>query len=632
MANQLREQSMTTEPTSKSFKEEISLELATIDDFESAEHSSLLKLTDSFEFYTMQQKFREQASLAKATCRLGASRAYSVLEVICGFHFSPERSDIFSPQMRLDDRRTLIPSDFTGEQMDVLTAIAEEIDHPLLKARIADLVWHQRRKQHALALLAADSYCHAVDFFLDDKLSYSYEPGAVIPVKIVELIERSFQIVAGARIKTLSDDIRKTWSRAHQIALDKTQIMAYCKLSFLGQSQGLLEWQALATEAETLAVQIETTEYPAAVQKLWELAAHGYAKAQDKLSSLRCKTRSVDQTLRMRETVSSAMAKAYWTRHAIGELRSIGGLSERIEFLKEELQNYEGDATSEFVEFEIPVEIKDLQQEVVDDFQQREISDMLYQLAFIATLPKKIELHANCLKRVNKSFLSSIFSKSYSDTEGKVIAESPSYQMGKAPPPEWFDHESLTELNQYYFHIVNGLVKPACLTIMNNYALDDRHLMPIVHTSVFVPPGHEQIFALGFSRMIQGDMMSACHLLIPNMENSLRHLLKNSRQNTARMKPDLTQEDQSISIIFNNKKAELEKVIGIDTTYIINLLFNLKGGPMLRHEIAHGKLTAGTCFSPASIYACWLMYSLTMIPLRRCWQSHIEPALKELIC
>ncbi len=57
----------------------------------------------------------------------------------------------------------------------------------------------------------------------------------------------------------------------------------------------------------------------------------------------------------------------------------------------------------------------------------------------------------------------------------------------------------------------------------------------------------------------------------------------------------MLQEDWSLSGLLSNRREQLESVFGLDLIYTIDLLFNFKGGPCLRHEIAHGKLVPATC-------------------------------------
>jgi hypothetical protein len=105
-------------------------------------------------------------------------------------------------------------------------------------------------------------------------------------------------------------------------------------------------------------------------------------------------------------------------------------------------------------------------------------------------------------------------------------------------------------------------------------------------------------------------MVSACHLLFPQLENSLRHVLSDAGIDTSKLDEEMLQEDRSLSGLLSNRREQLESVFGLDLIYTNDLLFNFKGGPCLRHEIAHGKLAPGACYLHSSIYACWLMYCL----------------------
>lgn len=153
--------------------------------------------------------------------------------------------------------------------------------------------------------------------------------------------------------------------------------------------------------------------------------------------------------------------------------------------------------------------------------------------------------------------------------------------------------------------------------------------MPIISMSPFVPTGHEHLMALGFTRFFQGDYASAAYLLIPQLENSLRFVLLNSNRETSKIKPDLLQEDRSLSGLLQSLKPELEEIFGADLVNEIDLLFNFRAGPALRHEVAHGKLTSGACYHPSAIYACWLMYRLTCLPLVREWKAQVAPAIEQ---
>ena len=64
---------------------------------------------------------------------------------------------------------------------------------------------------------------------------------------------------------------------------------------------------------------------------------------------------------------------------------------------------------------------------------------------------------------------------------------------------------------------------------MSEHPLDQSHFGPIVAMSPFVPADRTDLYALGFARYVNGDFISALHILVPQLENSLRYVLKLGR-------------------------------------------------------------------------------------------------------
>lgn len=612
--------------------ETFQLDFASVEDFKQTKIDRLLETIDTLEFYALDSQFSALAKEALAEGRHGAYRAYRLLMVVCSFHFSVDRQDAFGPRLVRDGMRTPIPADIAGEQSEVLSSIADMIDHPLLRARVADVAWYNHRRLHTSAVSAINAYCQAIESYLDDELSFRYEPPSGLSAKVVNLLDRVFQIVAttGKR-KTPPEIATDTWKALYLHAVKQRCYRSFDRLARLGQAFNLVEWAHVAQDAEKLATQAKPGEFPMALKDIWELAAlaHHHCKNQDDFK--RCKLKSIEQTLKMREGVESNMAKASWTRDAIRELRSVPGMQEKLELLKAELLEQQAQAAHEFSPFHMPLDLSEERQGTIDVFKNLTLPEFFYRFAHICEVPEKIALHTLVIRERSDSFLSDLFNgRIYTDPLGRVINQAPTINLNETPPPEWYDHESLSHLAMHYHLAVESRVKPAAQTLMTKFALDDRHLMAIVSASQFVQPGFEHIYALGLARFFQGDTISACHLLFPQLENSLRHVLSDAGIDTSKLDEEMLQEDRSLSGLLNNRRDHLESIFGVDLIYTIDLLFNLKGGPCLRHELAHGKLASGACYLPSSIYACWLMYYLVCLPLLRSWKTHVAPQLELL--
>lgn len=606
------------------------LEFASVDDFQHTEINRLLKTVDTLDFYSFDSELSSRSRQALANKNYSGYRAYRVLMVVCSYHFSVDRQDAFGPRLIRDGMRTPIPADIAGEQSQALATIAEMIDHPLLRARVADVAWYNLRNLHRSAGLAIASYCQTIEFYLDDKLSFRYEPPSGLSSKVVDLIERAFHIVASTgKRKTPPEIVITTWHRLYTHAQKLRCLTSLDRLARLGQSFNLIEWAQVAQDAEKSANAAVAGEYAMAVKAVWELAALAHHQSKDHAGFKRCKLMSIEQTLKMREGVDSFMARASWTRDAIRELRAIPGMQAELEALKAELLELQAQAAHEFSSFQIPMDLSEERQGTINIFKNLTLPEFFYTFARICEVPEKMALHTDIIHGRSDSFLSDLFNgQIYTDALGRVVTQAPTINLNDTPPPEWYDHESLRYLDIQYQMWVESRIKPAARTLMTKFAVDDRHLMAIVSASPFVPSGFEGVYALGLARFLQGDMMSACHLLLPQLENSLRHVLSDAGIDTSKLDEELLQEDRSLSGLLSNRREQLESVFGIDLIYTIDLLFNLKGGPCLRHEIAHGKLASDACYLHSSIYACWLMYYLMCLPLQRCWSTHVAPHLE----
>lgn len=608
------------------------LEFASVNDFQQTEIRQLLETVDTLDFYSFDSELSARSRRALANKNYGGYRAYRVLMVVCSFHFSVDRQDAFGPRLIRDGMRTSIPADIAGEQSQALATIAEMIDHPLLRARVADVSWYNHRNLHQSAVLAINSYCQTIEFYLDDKLSFRYEPPSGLSSKVVDLIERAFHIVAGTgKRKTPPEIVIATWNRLYTHAEKLRCFTSLDRLARLGQSFSLIEWAQVAQDAERSANAAAASDYAMAVKVVWELAALAHHQSKDHPGFKRCKLKSIEQTLRMREGVDSFMARASWTRDAIRELRAIPGMQAELEALKTELLELQAQAAHEFSPFQIPMDLSEERQGTIDVFKDLTLPEFFYTFARICEVPEKMALHTDIIRDRSDSLLSDLFNgQIYTDVLGRVVTQAPTINLDDTPPPEWYDHESLRYLDIQYQMWVESRVKPAAQTLMTKFAVDDGHLMAIVSASPFVPSGFERIYALGLARFLQGDMVSACHLLFPQLENSLRHVLSDAGIDTSKLDEELLQEDRSLSGLLSNRREQLESVFGVDLIYTIDLLFNLKGGPCLRHEMAHGKLASGACYLHSSIYACWLMYYLMCLPLLQCWSTHVAPQLERV--
>lgn len=176
---------------------------------------------------------------------------------------------------------------------------------------------------------------------------------------------------------------------------------------------------------------------------------------------------------------------------------------------------------------------------------------------------------------------------------------------------------------------VSGAIEPARRLIMAEHPLRTQHLLALAKMSAFVPSGYEEIYAQGFARFFGGDFISALHILAPQLENSLRHVLKQAAIDPSTIQSDMTQESRTISVMLEKDRAALEKIFGPAIVFEIENIFDFRGGPRIRHYVAHGLMPAASFYSHDAIYACWFIFRLCCLPIFPHWK-HVAKAFEDL--
>ena len=156
---------------------------------------------------------------------------------------------------------------------------------------------------------------------------------------------------------------------------------------------------------------------------------------------------------------------------------------------------------------------------------------------------------------------------------------------------------------------------------MLEHPLGETVIALICHHSVFVPNDRQALFVSGLIHFLQGDMIAALHTLLPQCENSLRHVLRLRGHDVVKLNEDMTQEDMGLTQLVMRLRPELEAIFGDAMIADIENILVYRGGPQLRDRTTHGLVSQWEPFGEDAIYACWLMYQLCCIPLLPCWDQ-----------
>jgi hypothetical protein len=225
-------------------------------------------------------------------------------------------------------------------------------------------------------------------------------------------------------------------------------------------------------------------------------------------------------------------------------------------------------------------------------------------------------LRENAMRSIREHPLSSLLDVSHHDSEGKVVHRSAGAGLGDGADESAIQRSIAQDESIRRQISAQGTIEAALQVLMREHYLSDDVLVWLLSHSPFVPRDLVRTFGRGFACFFQGDFVAALYILTPLLENSLRHVLKAwGHDVTVFDDATQTQEDRTISSLFEQMRTELDAVFGTAITTDIENVFLKPPGPRLRHAVAHGLLHDAAPYGPDAIYGCWLIFQLCLLPL-----------------
>lgn len=611
-------------------REEEIATLVTPDEFASVDLAALLSDLQSADDHAVEDRLFSCANAADEKGEISKARVCRLLAQILSIAIKIDTpSNPFGPMIIMDGKRSLIPDDLAGEQTAILATLAPALPHRSLRAKVGDVAFYNQRKHHAAAAAAIVAYCEIARGRLTDTIAPRFpELGNSIRDVVAPLTRATYLMRLTRKRGDVPSEVRQALEECYALARDGVHYLAFTEIAEIGWRHSLLTPDAIAADAEAIASAAPPGTYPEAVKRVWILAGECHAALGNDNASNRCYIEAAEQTLKMRDESDQASVKAHWTKAAIGELRALKGVNSRVAVLRDELRQFQAASLDDLSSFFTPIDLSEDHAAIERIFDGICFSDACLHFANMAAPPSVKELHETVLELARKNPLSASISASYYDNEGKETARVEAMPFDQDPSQDWYKAKSIEHLNIAMLQQVRGKIEVARAMVMNRWPVQDRHLLPIVEHSPFIPVGRHAIYLRGFACMFQGDYLTACHLLFPQLENSLRHVLMLHNQDPSKIEQDLIQGDRTLSTMLDINRDELELIFGEDTVHQIDILFNFRPGPSLRNEQAHGKLPVGAFHHDPAKYACWFTFCLVTGPLFRVWKERIAPLLE----
>lgn len=532
-------------------------------------------------------------------------------------------NSVFEPMAIFGNKRSLLPEDFDSRLNDYIIELSTRIENPFLLSRICDVIWTNNKAKKDSAILAIESYAEMIDKAtaylkaIKETKETKEDSRLNIFIFIKEYVARALFISScvyprksegNKHIKTAITSLYETQNEL--LVFEGFNNLTWVMMQYLGDTDKL----KYAVNAELMAKAHTGKTYFEAVKNLYETAARIYEKNSKNNEAKRCRISAAKITIDVVNSHNEPMLKASWLRTAIAELRKLGE-KELISDLKEQLAEAREESLNSYASLSSPIDITDEVNNTLDNLANRKLSSILKYLMRETPIENISNIREEVSRISEIGFFSRFFASETMDEAGRRIhRDKPLDDVNKMTDDDAINHH-MRHITITHDLFIKAAFEPARFVIIQEHNLTLNTFNKFAAYSPFIKDEHANIFALGFYRLFQGDYMGASYLLIPQMEGILRHAYEVSGKDSTRYLDKGIEESTSISILLDKCREDIDSIFTKDIALTIDILFNRKNGPSLRHRLAHGNLYDGLCFSESTTYACFLTFYVCALPL-----------------
>lgn len=522
----------------------------------------------------------------------------------------------FTPAMQFDQKRSVVPADLEKEELRLLARIAPLVKRDDLRARVADVAWWYGDRANVGMLDAAiDGYRAAP---LTDDVWFSVGKDAW---------RRAFELVnrRGKDGATRSQEMAQQL-KAHVLGntvADQFRVVTCAEVLRLNGRLGADERAGVAQALFGLAAQAKPvnsrlSRHLEREAVAW-LGGGDVAAAQAAMERIgRTYIDEADARVKT-DPKAGALVEGHFLEKAVATFRTLprsyrveSGLEEYVEELRARLQASREMALEAMMRIESdPVDLTD-----AVAYARGQVSghaDRFNALAAFATLvpPMKADTTRENAEKVVAGSFSHIFGSSTFSRDGRKVAAS----AGSGGQPEdavWT--EMVRTVSYHALLLAQGMIQPAqeLLTFEHRYSRD--YMVSLCSESPVVPEGHATLWGAGLAFGMGGDYGPAAAVLVPQLEQLVRTLLKRNGAHTLYVDEQTgVEREKSLNALLD--MDETADAFGAGLVLEMKALLVVQGAANMRNDIAHGLIDDTGAWSYNSLYMWWFCLRLVMLPV-----------------
>lgn len=520
------------------------------------------------------------------------------------------RNDPFQPFMTWGNKRSFLPIDLINEEILYLSSIVDEDLPPILKARIADILWtYSKPKNKKHSEIAIENYI-SMDVFDD-----FFEPDVHV------FWERAVMLAKQTKNSSLIEKIKS--KLLEQIENPSTNWDFYLlTIIEIFDNTDLDEERNYKLAEKLLEKQKEFNHKQQfhIVEKYLELAAKLFKKsgnAEDSYKSLALLSQAIENHGDYRKNESAMVANSFYKlafqryREIPKSYRSILQIDQKLDTVQEKITQSGLLITDELKLISTKeMDISDLQEHCANHVKgkQTAFESLLY---FSGVSSCNFEsIWKSTENNINNFPTSSLFGATSVSPDGRKISSIPPLALDGSNRDEVILKKAIKNFGIHMHLAVEGCILPALNQIQKEHLFPKEFLIQLCKLSAIVPEKREILVANALYQGFEWDFRSAIHLLAPQVENMVRQLLKRNGLVTTHTDPNGIENEMGLSSLVSIVGAR--EILGDDLWFELQAVFTDSLSANLRNEVGHGLLDDETSNSLYSVYAWWMVLRLVI--------------------
>ncbi|MBU1112672.1 MAG: DUF4209 domain-containing protein [Candidatus Omnitrophica bacterium] len=551
----------------------------------------------SFDFLS---SFKQRQTFAEKEGNQELADFMRLLWGVFSMYFQFTKDSPYGPLMSGPRGRTMLPEDLTEKELSALEETLSVSDDPRFVARICDVLWI-RKRNHLYAQRAVSAYLQSVD----DDNDECWVPRS-------EWLKRATQIAMQLGIGSKE---RGTVKNKLMELFEKDRINCFnvgqdywpaSILDILIENKLIDDWEDIGDKCVDISKGFSISPGCDAPRKYYKLAVECYknAKKTDKEKDARIAiAKHWEDEANSFKTPDGCdgFNLAHRIEKAIHAYREAGE-KEKAEELTHELKEANKMALSQMKVIKTPsMDAAPLIKIADDGIGNKKGVEALEAFASLLRPFSYEHEKESAEKMLREHPLQGIFDTQIMAEEGNVVAKVPGIMDNHE---ESLKVQIVRGYNLGQSLSANTTLRRGIELIIKSGEEWRNGIKQLISNSHFVPQSrinlYERVLISGF----EGDLLLFSHLIVPQIENSIRTIFGMNRLKITSVLSYGIQQEKDLNQLLTDINAE--KIFGKDLLWEMRSLLVEKAGPNFRNRLCHGLMSFEDASGSSAVFLLWL--------------------------